>query len=138
LIIKAKKMRREITKPIVFIVEDNDAYRVLTGRMLEQRGFLVLLFSDGYKALEMLEYIIPNIILSDIQMPGMDGFTLHEKIEDLYPNIKVPFQYISSTTEKSVIERANSLSIEQLVQKPAKPEELSRTLKRAINKFAAA
>ncbi len=131
-------MRREITKPIVFIVEDNDAYRVLTGRMLEQRGFLVLLFSDGYKALEMLEYIIPNIILSDIQMPGMDGFTLHEKIEDLYPNIKVPFQYISSTTEKSVIERANSLSIEQLVQKPAKPEELSRTLKRAINKFAAA
>jgi len=131
-------MRREITKPIVFIVEDNDAYRVLTGRMLEQRGFLVLLFSDGYKALEMLEYIIPNIILSDIQMPGMDGFTLHEKIEDLYPNIKVPFQYISSTTEKSVIDRANSLSIEQLVQKPAKPEELSRTLKRAINKFAAA
>ena len=71
-------------------------------------------------------------------MPGMDGFTLHEKIEDLYPNIKVPFQYISSTTEKSVIDRANSLSIEQLVQKPAKPEELSRTLKRAINKFAAA
>lgn len=71
-------------------------------------------------------------------MPGMDGFTLHKKIEDLYPNIKVPFQYISSTTEKSVIERANSLSIEQLVQKPAKPEELSRTLKRAINKFAAA
>lgn len=131
-------MRREITKPIVFIVEDNDAYRVLTGRMLEQRGFLVLLFSDGYKALEMLEFIIPNIILSDIQMPGMDGFTLYEKIEDLYPNIKVPFQYISSTTEKSVIDRANSLSIEQLVQKPAKPEELSRTLKRAINKFAAA
>lgn len=131
-------MRREITKPIVFIVEDNDAYRILTGRMLEQRGFLVLLFSDGYKALEMLEFIIPNIILSDIQMPGMDGFTLHEKIEDLYPNIKVPFQYISSTTEKSVIDRANSLSIEQLVQKPAKPEELSRTLKRAINKFAAA
>ena len=131
-------MRREITKPIVFIVEDNDAYRVLTGRMLEQRGFLVLLFSDGFKALEMLEYIVPNIILSDIQMPGMDGFTLHEKIEDLYPNIKVPFQYISSTTEKSVIDKANSLSIEQLVQKPAKPEELSRTLKRAINKFAAA
>ncbi len=131
-------MDREITKPIVFIVEDNDAYRVLTGRMLEQRGFLVLLFSNGFKALEMLEYIVPNIILSDIQMPGMDGFTLHEKIEDLYPNIKVPFQYISSTTEKSVIDKANSLSIEQLVQKPAKPEELSRTLKRAINKFAAA
>jgi CheY-like chemotaxis protein len=131
-------MSREITKPIVFIVEDNDAYRVLMGRMLEQRGFLVLLFSDGFKALEMLEYIKPNIILSDIQMPGMDGFTLHEKIEHLYPNTNIPFQYISSTTQKSLIDRANSIGIQKLILKPAKPEELSDILKSGINKFTAA
>lgn len=131
-------MSREITKPIVFIVEDNDAYRVLMGRMLEQRGFLVLLFSDGFKALEMLEYIKPNIILSDIQMPGMDGFTLHEKIEHLYPNTNIPFQYISSTTQKSLIDRANAIGIEKLILKPAKPEELSDILKSGINKFTAA
>ncbi|MEO9887367.1 MAG: response regulator [Balneola sp.] len=131
-------MNREEKRPIVFIVEDNDAYRILTGRMLEQRGFLVLMFADGYKAIEMLEYIVPSIILSDIQMPGMDGFLLHEKIGDLYPELNIPFQYISSTKEKQLIDRANTLSIEKLVQKPARAEELSLILKNAISKFAAA
>jgi len=131
-------MFREEKKQIVFIVEDNDAYRILVGRMLEQRGFLVLMFEDGYKAIEMLEYIVPNIILSDIEMPGMDGFTLYEKIEDLYPDLNVPFQYISSTKEKAIIDKANALSVEKLVLKPAKAEELSFILKSAISKFAAA
>ena len=131
-------MRNKILKPIVFIVEDNDAYRVLMGRMLEQRGFLVLLFSDGYKALEMLEYIKPKIILSDIQMPGMDGFTLHEKIEHLYPDLNIPFQYISSTSQKNLIEKANAISIENLIRKPAKPDELSMILKRGLDRITAA
>ena len=93
---------------------------------------------SGYKAIEMLEYIVPSIILSDIQMPGMDGFLLHEKIGDLYPELNIPFQYISSTKEKQLIDRANTLSIEKLVQKPARAEELSLILKNAISKFAAA
>lgn len=131
-------MRIQEKKQIVFIVEDNDAYRVLIGRMLEKRGFLVLMFDSGFKALEMLEFIVPSIILSDIQMPGMDGFTLHEKIEAMYPNINVPFQYISSTTEKELIERANALSVHKLVRKPAHAEELTSILKLGINKFAAA
>lgn len=131
-------MCEQIKKPIVFIVEDNNAYRVLTGRMLEQRGFLVLMFENGYKAIEMLEYITPNIILSDIQMPGMDGFTLHEKIKVLYPDLNIPFQYISSTTEQKLIQKANLLSTEELVKKPANAEELSDILKTAIEKFAAA
>lgn len=125
-------------KEIVFVVEDNDAYRVLIGRMLEQHGFLVLTFDSGFKALEMLEYMVPSIILSDIQMPEMDGFTFREKIEDLYPSIKIPFQYISSTNEKKLIERANMLSIEKLVRKPAKGKELSDILRIGISKFAAA
>lgn len=131
-------MCEQIKKPIVFIVEDNDAYRVLIGRMLEQRGFLVLMFENGYKALEMIEYIVPSIILSDIQMPGMDGFTLHEKIKILYPDLNIPFQYISSTTEQKLIQKANLLSTEELVKKPANAEELSDILKTAIEKFAAA
>jgi CheY-like chemotaxis protein len=71
-------------------------------------------------------------------MPGMDGFTLHEKIEHLYPNTNIPFQYISSTTQKSLIDRANSIGIQKLILKPAKPEELSDILKSGINKFTAA
>jgi len=131
-------MRTKSKKQIVFVVEDNDAYRVLLGRMLEQRGFLVLMFENGFKALSMLEYLIPCIILSDIQMPGMDGFELREEIDSMYPKLRIPFQYISSTNEQVLIEKANELSILELVQKPARAEELSEVLKTGIKKFAAA
>ena len=125
-------------KKIVFIVEDNDAYRILIGRMLEQRGFSVLMFRNGLKALEMIQYIIPSIILSDIEMPGMDGFMLYEKINELYPNASIPFQYISSTSKIDVIERANVLSVHKMVKKPVQAEELSNILTLGINKFAEA
>ncbi|MEP1150601.1 MAG: response regulator [Balneola sp.] len=125
-------------KKIVFIVEDNDAYRILIGRMLEQRGFSVLMFRNGVKALEMLQYIIPSIILSDIEMPVMDGFMLYEKINELYPNTSIPFQYISSTSKIDVIEKANVLSVHKLVKKPVQAEELSNILTLGINKFAEA
>ncbi|EPJ47212.1 MAG: hypothetical protein OFPI_32040 [Osedax symbiont Rs2] len=133
-----QEMRTKSKKQIVFVVEDNDAYRVLLGRMLEQRGFLVLMFENGFKALSMLEYLIPCIILSDIQMPGMDGFELREEIDSMYPKLRIPFQYISSTNEQVLIEKANELSILELVQKPARAEELSEVLKTGIKKFAAA
>lgn len=131
-------MSRQNKKQIIFIVEDNDAYRILIGRMLEQRGFSVLMFHNGFKALEMLKYIIPSIILSDIEMPGMDGFMLHEQVEALYPDVGIPFQYISSTSKEEIIERANVLSIHELVKKPVQPDELSHILMKGINKFAEA
>ena len=82
----------------------------------------------------MLKYIIPCIILSDIEMPGMDGFMLHEQIETLYPDVRIPFQYISSTTREEIIERANVLSAHELVKKPVQPEELTHILMMGINK----
>jgi CheY-like chemotaxis protein len=131
-------MRKVRRKPRIFIVEDSDAYRVLMGRMLEQRGFLILTFSNGLEALEMIAYVVPDLILSDIEMPIIDGFTLHDKMKELYPNVIVPFQYISSTVEKSIIEKADTLSVEKMVRKPAQADELSTILKKAINKLAAA
>ncbi len=131
-------MRNKEKKPIVFIVEDNDAYRILVSRMLEQRGFLTLMFEDGYGAIKMLEYITPDIILSDIQMPGLDGFRMNEKIKEFYPELNIPIQYISSTKSKDLIKQANLMGVNKLIQKPAQANELSDILLSGIKNFAAA
>jgi len=86
----------------------------------------------------MIEYIKPDIILSDIQMPGLDGFTMNSKIQEYYPELRIPVQFISSTNSKKLIERANSLGINQLIHKPVKANVLSECLFKAIDKFAAA
>ena len=60
-------------KPRVLIVEDNDMNRDLLRRRLERQQFEVLVAPDGYKALEVARGEVPDIILMDIGLPGIDG-----------------------------------------------------------------
>ncbi|WP_040368031.1 response regulator [Balneola vulgaris] len=131
-------MSKEKKQPLVFVVEDNHAYRILIGRILEQRGFTVMLFENGIKALEMLSFVQPNIILSDIQMPGMDGFELFEEIKLKFPEAKIPFLYISSTQSESMISKANDMGSDALIRKPAQPEELFSVINTTLKNFVAA
>ena len=120
-------------KPVLFLVEDNLAYKILVARMLEKEGFRVIMLDDGNHAIRMFEDITPDIILSDIEMPGLDGFSMKEKIHELYPNIQVPIIYFSSTQEKHVIDKANYLGTDLLIKKPVQQQNLSRTLFSILN-----
>lgn len=122
----------KIIKPLVFIVEDNEAYRVLLGRILEKRGFMIMMFGNGRKAVEMLEYCKPSLIISDIQMPCMDGFELYVMIKKKYPKFDIPFVYLSSTTSPEEIEMATKLSAREMLGKPVRPEELMVSINEAI------
>src|SRR4051794_34280342 len=60
----------------ILLVEDSDALRNLFARMLKRRGFEVREAADGWSALECLAEFRPELILTDIMMPGLDGFGL--------------------------------------------------------------
>lgn len=122
------------TRPVLFLVEDNVAYKILVARMLEQEGFWVVMLNDGNHAINMFKHIKPDIILSDIEMPGLDGFSMKEKMEELYPNLQVPLVYFSSSQEKKIIEKANILGNEKCIQKPVYQKHLSNTLLSVLNK----
>ena len=124
-------------KPLVFIVEDNNAYRMLLGRILEKNGYMVMMFEHGRKAAEMLEHIKPDLILSDIMMPCMDGFEFLSFIRQHYDQCNIPFIYLtSSTTEQNMI-KANKLGAKGLLGKPITPAELNFTLNKALKSIAA-
>ncbi len=122
----------KIGKPLVFIVEDNEAYRVLLGRILEKKGFMIMMFENGRKAVEMLEYCKPSLIISDIQMPCMDGFELYIMIKKKYPKLNIPFVYLSSTTSSEEIEKATKLSAREMLGKPVRPDELLVSINEAL------
>jgi two-component system cell cycle response regulator DivK len=60
-------------KPRILIVEDNDMNRDLLRRRLERQQFEILVAPDGYKALEVARSEVPDVILMDIGLPGIDG-----------------------------------------------------------------
>lgn len=118
--------------PLVYIVEDCSAYRVLLGRILEKKGYLVMVFESAREAIEMVGSIYPNLIVSDIHMPGMDGFDLYTTIKKNYPKLNIPFVYLSSTTEIEDINKANELSMREMLGKPVQPDVLFNSIQNAL------
>jgi len=70
----------------VLVVEDMRALRTMMARLLEKLGHRVRVAEDGLAALESMTQVMPDVIFSDISMPGMTGYDLARKIRSL-PNI---------------------------------------------------
>ncbi len=64
----------------VLVVDDSPFDRTLAGRLLEKAGMLVTLAGDGGEALAMMESLVPDIILTDLMMPDVDGLQLVEQV----------------------------------------------------------
>ncbi len=73
----------------VWIIDDDRSIRWVLEKSLEKSGMEVSSFADGSRILEKLETSTPKVIISDIRMPGIDGISLLEKINQKYPQIPV-------------------------------------------------
>lgn len=123
-------------KPLVFIIEDNDAYRMLIGKVLERHGFRVMKFEHGRKAADMLNYITPSLILSDITMPCMDGFEFHEYVLQKFSNRNIPFIYLSSSTSLDNVRRAEEMGAYHVLDKPISSQKLADTIDNVLKEVA--
>src|SRR5260370_8526614 len=61
--------------PLILLVEDNEVNQLLTSSVLEREGFAVDIAGTSVEALEMLRSRVPDLILMDIQLPGLDGLS---------------------------------------------------------------
>lgn len=111
-------------KPLVFVVEDNNAYGMLIRRILQNHGFMVMLFEHGRKAADMLRYVRPALIISDIEMPFMDGFEFNEYVKKNFSEYSIPFIYISSTSSERMKNKATELGATNMLDKPVSVEKL--------------
>lgn len=120
-------------KTIVFLVEDNPAYRLVIKVVLEKIGFMVMQFENGRKASEMMEHIKPDLIISDLDMPEMNGFQLYKFVRSNYGNYSVPFLFISSTASKKKRKKAAMLSSFRMLNKPVSPQDLENAINERLN-----
>ncbi len=75
--------------PDLLIVEDEPDTRSLLSQIFAMRGFHVRAAEDGFGALRLIRSSVPDILLSDLNMPGMTGFELLSVVRRLYPGIHV-------------------------------------------------
>jgi two-component system chemotaxis sensor kinase CheA len=79
----------------ILVVDDSIATRTLEKNLLESAGFIVTTATDGYNALQVLETESCDIVISDVQMPNMDGFELARAIKNRYGD-QIPVVIISA------------------------------------------
>jgi two-component system, cell cycle sensor histidine kinase and response regulator CckA len=80
-------------KRTILLVEDEENVRRVTGRLLERLGFRVLLASSAEEALELYEGkgVRPDLVLTDVVMPGLTGIQLAERLRTLDPTLPILF-----------------------------------------------
>ncbi len=110
--------------PLIMVVDDSITVRRVTQRLLQREGYRVVLATDGLQALERLQDERPAVVLSDIEMPRMDGFDLARNIRGDARLKDLPIVMITSRIAEKHREHAKELGVDHYLGKPYAEEEL--------------
>ena len=110
--------------PLVLVVDDSITVRRVTQRLLLREGYRVALAADGLQALERLQEERPTVVLSDIEMPRMDGFDLARNIRADATLRDLPIVMITSRIAQKHRDHAIELGVNHYLGKPYSDEEL--------------
>ena len=110
--------------PLVLVVDDSITVRRVTQRLLKREGYRVTLAADGLQALEKLAEERPAVVLSDIEMPRMDGFDLARNIRGDERLKDLPIIMITSRIAEKHREHARELGVDHYLGKPYSEDEL--------------
>lgn len=122
-------MAAEQQTPLILVVDDSITVRRVTQRMLQREGFRVVLAVDGLQAIEKLNQEIPAVVLSDIEMPRMDGFDLVRNIRADSKLKHLPVVMITSRIAEKHRELAMELGVNDYLGKPYSEEGLLAVLR---------
>jgi two-component system, cell cycle response regulator DivK len=113
-------------KARILLIEDNEQNRYLLTFLLEQHGHEVLHAVSGSLGLELATKVRPDLILLDIQLPGMDGYAVARALKG-DPGLKyIPIVAVTSYAMVGDRERVYAAGAEGYIEKPINPETFVR------------
>ncbi len=110
----------------ILIVDDEPALRELTGEILEQQGYKTIHAEDANSALNILAKENISLLLTDVIMPGMNGYQLASQVRKKYPSIKIIIA--SGYNDEANLHNSTNLSY-QYLDKPFRSEDLLNTIR---------
>ncbi len=118
----------------ILYIEDNPDNRMLLRRVLGSDGFIVHEAHNAKKAFEVLKDLHPDLILMDINMPEMDGYTLTANIRSLPKMSMVPIVAITANVLKGDRERSLEAGCDGYIQKPIDIDTITNQIERFMKR----
>ena len=119
-----------VLAPLVMVVDDSITMRRVLQRLLVREGYRTTQAADGKQALDMLRVERPTLVLSDVEMPRMDGFELLKQIRTSEKLQDLPVVMITSRIADKHRDHAKSLGANEYLGKPYPEEELIALLRK--------
>jgi two-component system response regulator ResD len=125
-------MDRENTMTMIAIVEDEPSISEVVSLYLKRAGYQVQLYEDGLAAQAAFSQFKPDLIILDVMLPGLDGFTL---IRNLRNRSEVPIIMLTSRREESDRIAGLELGADDYVVKPFSPQELVSRVRAVLRRI---
>jgi two-component system, chemotaxis family, chemotaxis protein CheY len=116
----------------ILLIDDSKTQLLNSKYTLQRGGFLVETVSDPLQAIERIFVSQPDLIITDVNMPGKDGITLVREIRQLPQFKATPLLVMSTDSQKHLFEQAREAGATGWLMKPIKQEDLLSTAKRLL------
>jgi CheY-like chemotaxis protein len=121
------------------VIDDDPDIREILTAFLEGEGFGVATAKDGVEALDMIRSETPDLIILDMLMPNMDGFTVFRKLHepDWEAWSKIPIVVLTSVREEAMqrryeLETGQHMDVADYIEKPLDPEAILASINRTL------
>jgi CheY-like chemotaxis protein len=119
----------------ILLVEDEINLRETIQDLLEHYDYEVKSAENGQKALELLDNWLPDLIISDIMMPVMDGHSFHQIIKETKTLNQIPFIFLTAKNDEKEMEKCLLNGADLFLTKPFKIETLIKIIQSKIKRF---
>jgi CheY-like chemotaxis protein len=128
--------RPDEAAPLVLLVDDERSIRTICRVNLEGDGLAVLEARDGAEAIEQVRRQRPSLVLLDVMMPGVDGWSVAEQLAANAGTRDIPVVFLSARAAREDRVRAQQLGAVGYVVKPFDPLELSGVVRDVLDRVA--
>jgi two-component system cell cycle response regulator DivK len=119
--------------PLVLIVEDDLSTRLLYREYLSQSGFRIVDAHNGHQALAKVHEVHPDAVLTDLAVPGMDGFEFCRALQQSASTRSIPILAVTGHSEYlDQPDRFRQAGISQVLTKPCPPDVIAQELRRLL------
>jgi DNA-binding response OmpR family regulator len=118
--------------PVILVVDDDPVIVRLLEINLSLEGFAIFTATNGGDAVRLAQEKRPALVLLDLMMPGMDGWTVREALLEDPATARIPVVVLSARTQDEDRERGYALDVAAYITKPFDPAEMVETVRRHV------
>jgi CheY-like chemotaxis protein len=111
-------------KPVVYFIDDSATMREVIKIAFRREALEVITCHDASSAIDMMEHSTPDVVITDVIMPGRDGYEVCQYIKQHPRFAQTPVILMSGVVNKGVAERAFAVHANELIRKPFQPQDL--------------